>query len=137
MKAIALFFTALLAISLVQASPSDGTSISGLVTDSEGGIISNARVVIHWDSAGSTVGLSDNVGIKQDLIVVTDSNGRFSADVPPGFYDLFVTRMAFTPVAAKVRVRKGASAFRAKMFADPLVSEELGDRITAAPSSKR
>jgi hypothetical protein len=42
---------------------------SGQVTDSEGAVIANARVLVHWDPSGSTVGLSDNIGIKQDVTV--------------------------------------------------------------------
>src|SRR5438876_5484656 len=34
--------------------------IAGRVVDSEGAVIANARVLVHWDSSGSTVGLTDN-----------------------------------------------------------------------------
>jgi hypothetical protein len=64
-------------------------------------------VIVHWDSSGSTVGLRDNIGIKQDVIVVTDASGQYSANVPAGFYDVFVSAMAFTPIAAKVIVKEG------------------------------
>jgi hypothetical protein len=47
------------------------SSIGGQVTDSEGAVIANARLLVHWDSSGSTVGLRVNVGIKHDVIVVT------------------------------------------------------------------
>jgi hypothetical protein len=46
--------------------------------------------------------------------------------VPSGFYDLFVTAQAFTPVAAKVRVKINAPAnFDVRLRADPKVSKEL------------
>jgi hypothetical protein len=110
------------------------TSITGQITDSEGAALAQARVLIHWDSAGSTVGLSDNIGIRRDVIVRTDPNGNFSATVPPGFYDLFVSSMAFTPIAAKVRVKTGhSSTFNGKLFADPLVGKELDHKIYSAP----
>lgn len=110
------------------------TLINGQITDSEGAAISQARVVIHWDSAGSTVGLADNLGIRSDLVVMTDAAGNFSVTVPPGFYDLFVSSMAFTPMAAKIRVKEGHnSTFNGKLFADPLVSKELGHKIYPAP----
>jgi hypothetical protein len=32
-----------------------------------------------------TVGLEDNIGNKQDVIVVTDASGNYSAMVPTGF----------------------------------------------------
>jgi hypothetical protein len=94
-----------LCVSLVAAGqPQSG--ITGEIVDAEGAAIANARVLVHWDSAGSTVGLSDNVGIQHDVIVTTDSNRRYLAEVPAGFYDVFVSAMAFTPTAAKVRVKK-------------------------------
>jgi hypothetical protein len=83
-------------------------------------------VLVHWDSSGSTVGLKDNIGIKQDVAVVTDANGHYSADVPPGFYDVFVSARAFTPTAAKVRVKEGhATTLSRKLKVDPFVSKEL------------
>jgi hypothetical protein len=59
---------------------------------------------------------------------MTDKKGAFSVIVPSGFYDLFVSKPAFTPVAAKVHVQPGKqSPFDAKLVADPLISKELGD----------
>ena len=97
----------MLCVSLVAASQTK-SGIDGEIADSEGAVIANARVLLHWDSAGSTVGLSDNIGIPHDVIVMTDHNGRYLAEVPAGFYDVFVSAMAFTPTAAKVRVKKGS-----------------------------
>ena len=67
------------------------SAITGQITDSEGAVIANARLLVHWDSSGSAVGLSDNSGIKQDVIAVTDASGHYSANVPAGFYDVFVS----------------------------------------------
>jgi hypothetical protein len=105
-------------------------SISGKVTDSEGAVIAKVRVLIHWDSSGSAVGLTDNLGTKQDVIVVTDASGQYSANLPPGFYDVFVSATAFTPIATKVRVKEGKpSIFSPKLNVDPLVSKELAHEI--------
>jgi hypothetical protein len=42
--------------------------------------------------------------------------------------------MAFTPTAAKVRLKQGErTTFSAKLRADPLVTKELGDEFYAAP----
>jgi hypothetical protein len=87
-------------------------------------------VLVHWDSSGSAVGLTDNVGVRQDVTVVTDKSGRYSLSVPPGFYDVFVSAAAFTPTATKVRVKEGRPAdFNPKLNADALVTKELGDEI--------
>jgi len=66
--------------------------------------------------------------------VVTDASGRYSRNVPPGFYDVFVSAMAFTPTATKLRVKDGQSSnFDAKLKVHPLASKELGHDIYAAP----
>ena len=101
------------------------SGITGKIVDSEGAAIANARVLVHWDSAGSTVGLSDNIGIQHDVIVTTDTNGRYLAEVPAGFYDVFVSAIAFTPTASKVRVKKGRITYSSTLRPDPLVSREL------------
>jgi hypothetical protein len=50
-------------------------------------------------------------------------------ECPAGFYDLFVSAMAFTPTAAKVRVKQGQRmTFNANLRVDPLVSKELVHR---------
>jgi hypothetical protein len=109
------------------------SAISGRVVDSEGAAIANARVLIHWDPSGSAVGLIDNIGIPRDVIVATDSNGDYLANVPPGFYDVFVSVMAFTPTAAKVRVKQGQlTTFSPMLRADALVMKELGHEISPA-----
>jgi hypothetical protein len=117
---------ALVFLCLVGLSADPQSAITGQITDSEGAVLSNTRVLVHWDSSGSAVGLIDNISTKQDVIVVTDASGRYSANVPPGFYDVFVSRMAFTPVATKVRVKQGQpTTFSTKLKVDPLVSKEL------------
>jgi len=124
LRSIAALWLAFICFSLLTAAQQ--SEISGQITDSEGAALANARVLVHWDSSGSTVGLRDNIGIKQDLAVLTDSNGHYSAVVPPGFYDVFVSAMAFTPTAAKVRVKEGhATTLSRKLKVEPLVSKEL------------
>jgi len=112
------------------ASAAPRPAITGQITDSEGAVIANARVFVHWDPSGSAVGLRDNIGIKKDVMVLTDASGRYSANVPPGFYDVFVSAMAFTPTATKVRVKEEQpGTFSPKLKVDPLVTKELGHEI--------
>ena len=104
------------------------SAITGQVQDSEGAAIAKARILVHWDSSGSAVGLTDNIGLAQDVTTLSDANGHFSVAVPPGFYDLFVTAQAFTPAAVKVRVKSNASAeFDVRLHADPKITKELAD----------
>lgn len=112
-------------VSLIAAGQTQ-SGITGEIVDSEGAAVRNARVLLHWDSAGSTVGLSDNIGTPHDVIVMTDSKGEYSAEVPAGFYDVFVSKMAFTPTASKVRVKKDRRiTYNSTLKPDPLVSREL------------
>jgi hypothetical protein len=121
-----------LCISSISARPQ--SEIVGQVTDSEGAVLAKARVLLHWDPSGSTVGLMDNIGTKQDVTALTDANGNYSFTVPPGFYDVFVSAMSFTPASAKIRVKQGHRAtFNTKLRVDPLVSKELGHEISAGP----
>src|SRR5262249_61777250 len=62
----------------------------------------------YWDEAGSNY-LNDYTGIKADITLRTDSNGKFSPELPPGFYDIFVTATAFTPRCDKIRVQSDYS----------------------------
>lgn len=108
--------------------------LHGRVTDQLGAVISGARILVHWDPAGSQVGLTDNVGIKEDASTVTDSTGQFSLPLPPGFYDVFVSSMAFDPKCTKVRVTtKTPANIRLALKASAVVSKELGHRIMASP----
>jgi hypothetical protein len=103
--------------------------LKGSVKDELGAVISNAHVVIHCDSSGHGVGLDTKACMKDDLIVTSDSQGEFSATFPPGFYDVFVSAVAFSPACRKVRLKQGRDAtvdFTLKP--DPLVTEELGTR---------
>lgn len=114
-----------LAAAFATAAPSD-TQLTGAVTDTLGGAISGAMILIHWDPAGSQVGLESNVGIKQDTMLTTDTRGNFSVQLPPGFYDLFVSATAFTPASRKIRLkgeRRSDSRFRLAL--DPKVTSEL------------
>jgi hypothetical protein len=103
------------------------SAITGQITDSEGAVIANARLLVHWDASSNAVSPRNDIGIKQDLIVVTDASGHYSANVPTGFYDVFVSAPGFTPIAAKVIVKQGQKAvLNAKLYVDPLVSKEIG-----------
>ena len=109
------------------------TRLNGVVTDSEGAAISGAHILIHWDPSGSTVGLTTNVGIKQDLVVVTDASGRFSAELPPGFYDVFASAMAFSPDCKKIRTKNGEVAtYNVRLLFSPLSTKELGSTLLPA-----
>ncbi len=109
---------------LLSAFTSKAATLSGTVRDSEGAVIAKAHIVIHWDQAGSNY-LGDNLGIKEDIIVSTDSDGKFSLELPPGFYDVFITATAFTPRCEKIRLKEKPKTFDVKLKVSPVASKEL------------
>jgi hypothetical protein len=87
-------------------------------------------VLIHSDSAGTTVGPTTNIGIKEDLVIRAKADGSFNVDLPPGFYDVFVAAMAFSPTCRKIRINQGQNLEVAlHLNADPLYTAEMGDRF--------
>jgi hypothetical protein len=99
--------------------------LTGTVRDSEGAAISKAHAIIHWDPSGSNY-LPDNFGIKQDISVETGSDGRFEVELPPGFYDVFVTATSFTPQCEKIRIKAMApKSLEMRLKVSPVTSKEL------------
>jgi hypothetical protein len=129
---------ALVVLSLIVPTIALGdTRFKGTVTDASDTPISAAMVLIHWDSAGSTVGLTTNVGIKEDLVVRTNGDGTFKVDLPPGFYDVFVAAMAFSPRCRKIRIKRGEGlAVTLRMNADPLYMAEMANRVKSIPPKR-
>jgi hypothetical protein len=108
-------------------------SLRGTVRDSSGGVIPDAAIFVRWDSSGSTVGLYSNVGIKEDLVVRTGQDGGYAVNLPSGFYDVFISSPAFSPLCRKIRIKDRVVTFDARLPADPLVVDELGTRVEARP----
>lgn len=122
--------TILLALALcLSAGAQSKTELSLTVLDQPGAVISNAQVRVHWDPSGSNIGLKDNIGVPQDIVLQTDKTGHAKIELPPGFYDVFVAAPAFTPQAFKVRVKSERQGVLFKLKADPLVTAELGDKF--------
>ena len=110
-------------------------TLTGMVTDSVGAAIADAQVMIHWDPSGSQTHLIDNIGLKRPIGLRTDARGGFAVQIPPGFYDVFVSKPAFTPECRKLRIKKGIlpESFRVTLRVDALVVGELGERIVSVP----
>jgi uncharacterized membrane protein len=115
----------------------DQTRLKSIVTDSSGAAIASAIVLIHWDPAGSTVGLASNVGIKEDRVVRTKEDGTFELDLPPGFYDIFATATAFSPTCRKVRMKGSETQeIKLRLNLDPLYTAEMGNRVETTPPKR-
>jgi Carboxypeptidase regulatory-like domain len=114
---------------LASADTAGKVKLSGRVTDSHGVMISGANLIVHWDPSGSDTGLGSNVGLREDLSVRVDKSGVYSVEVPPGFYDVFVSSPAFEPFCRKVRLRPGESqTLNPKLAVSLLVTKELADK---------
>jgi hypothetical protein len=118
-------FTRLSFLFLLSALATSAATLSGTVRDRSGAVIASAHIVVHWDASGSNY-LKDNIGVKQDVTLTTDSNGHFSIDLPPGFYDIFVSATAFSPSCEKVRIkREETKNLDARLKLSPVTSKEL------------
>ncbi len=132
--AIKAAIVALIACIFVPAQGWSQTHLSGTVRDSEGAVISGARIFIHWDRSGSDVGLTTNVGIKQDLTLTTDANGSFSAELPSGLFTMFWSRPPPSRrIVGRFDLTPGQTAtFNAKLSVSLIVVKELpGPRVSA------
>jgi hypothetical protein len=110
---------------LFGVSSATAATLSGTVRDSQGAVIAKAHVVIHWDPSGANY-LKDNIGTKQDITATTDSKGEFVVDLPPGFYDVFVTSISFSPHCEKIRLKGNEiKKYEAKLKVSPVTSKEL------------
>jgi hypothetical protein len=131
-KAVAIGFFAILPPWIAVFAQPHNSSLEGDVTDTQGAAIAHAHILLHWDPSGSKVGLSTNVGIEHDIEIETDKDGKFRADLPAGFYDVFTAAEAFSPHAEKVRLKPDSRVqVHARLPVDPLVVKELGDSVFA------
>ena len=97
------------------------------ITDPIGAVIARAFVEIRSDS------LERENPQAFHLEVRTDSNGEARASLPAGFYDVFAASTGFAPTAKKMQVRDGIPvALRLVLQVDELMTDEYGDRISAA-----
>ena len=100
-------------------------TLRGAIVDSEGAVIGMAHIVIHEDGSGRDT--SQNAG---DVTRQSDEGGRFSVQLAPGFYDVCIMALGFTPDCRKVRLRpQGTIDISVRLTIDPQVVDELGDRL--------
>jgi hypothetical protein len=51
--------------------------------------------------------LKSTAGLNHDINFRTDHGGRYSVNLPPGFYDVFISFDGFEPACQKVLVSAG------------------------------
>ncbi len=100
--------------------------LQGTVSDADGNVLTNAQLIVHWDSIGANSGLTTNVGIAEDRFLKTDTHGAYYAEIPPGFYDVLITAPGFDPSCSKLRLKPGGSqTLTAKLQMDVAVKAEM------------
>ena len=98
------FLAIVLSASQTGARPETGT-LHGVVCDPAGAILAGAVVLIQdWESTGGN--LNHPVPLMKPL-VYTDSEGRFSVELAPDVYDVFVSFPVFSPSAVQVKIEAG------------------------------
>ena len=93
-----LFVMLLMYVSTIATEPTFGT-LQGHVSVPHGGSAIETQVrVVQWyfvDGAPR---------ITCDRVTYTDDSGNFSLQVPPGVYDVFVSRVDSEPIAKKLKI---------------------------------
>ena len=91
----------------LQAFSGDASgSITGTVKDSNEAALDQAVIVIqHWTIEKRRGGSPDSA-----ISIRPDSQGRFSATVTPGIYDVFVSCPFCSPQAKQIELKSGAKA---------------------------
>jgi hypothetical protein len=94
------------------------------VTDQLGAVIGKAFLLLHADA------LERENPKPFSMELRTSSEGEAKAELPSGFYDLFVASTGFAPHCEKLRVRDGKPVtVKIILKLDKLMSDEYGDRF--------
>jgi hypothetical protein len=127
------FVGALASASTANASTSNALQLH--VLDDLGASIGNAFVFVRQD--GATWGLDSTYVRLSDQTKTTDHLGYAAIDLPPGFYDVCAFSTGFTARCAKVLIKQAPVKLDLRLQVDPIVANELGDRIPTGPAAKR
>jgi hypothetical protein len=104
----------LITTSIVAASPQG--KLRGTIKDQQGAAIARAFVLVHPDQINKR---------KNDRVLQTNSYGEYSIGLPPGFYDVFVSEVGFSPSCRKVWIRTGQTAvYDTMLVLDPVEIHE-------------
>jgi hypothetical protein len=85
------------------AGPLAAATVTITVVNSQGSVLPNAYVVVHWDPVSPSE--SKSTPERQNSTAATDSYGRISLELGEGVYDVFVTAAGFSPHCDKIMVK--------------------------------
>jgi hypothetical protein len=111
-------FVVLFSCSLNAAS----VNLAATVIDSEGASVGKAHIIIRPDASGRR-----DARTRSDIVLQTDTHGRFGVQLSTGFYDVCVMADAFTPYCQKIFVNNRPLNPKIQLKADPEVMKRLGD----------
>ena len=115
-----LILAALLTSAMAQTAASSKRVgiLNGVITDSTGASVADVLIRLeHW----GTDELHDPK-LLNELVVRTDGDGKYTIELDPGLYDLFISTLMFSPVAKKIRIEAGkTSVFSPKLRLDRLI----------------
>jgi hypothetical protein len=101
---------------LLFATPSNKATLLGFVIDPQGGAIPNAYLAAHCDPMVSPDPANNLPCIKQDVTATADDTGRFSLELEPGLYDIFVAAPGFFPHCEKIKLKdKESKSYQVKL----------------------
>ncbi len=90
---------------VLPGAPAPVSTVRGVVLDAMEAPLPGAVVFVHhWKLKGHSLNDPQSV---MEPVVRTDSQGRFSVQLPPGTYEVFVAYPTFAPYAKRVRVESG------------------------------
>jgi hypothetical protein len=123
-----LLLTASLFWTIAACAQSTGpTEFSGRVTDPMGASIGNAIIDIHWNMPRAT---GPSQPHKIDTSTTTDKSGTFLIVLPPGFYDVCVHAIGFSPTCETVAIGKEqVVVYKTALKPSSLITTEYGDRF--------
>ncbi|HXZ31408.1 MAG TPA: carboxypeptidase-like regulatory domain-containing protein [Terriglobales bacterium] len=105
--------------------------LAGNVRDSEGAAIRDAHVSIYWNHARAGDFSTPEVF---EFAVKTDAKGEYSMELIPGFYDVCVHAMAFSPTCQTVAITTGQTAkYEPRLNANALIVREIGEELIPNP----
>ena len=112
------------------AAPGD---LRGAIVDELGAEMWTSHVVIRDDLAGNTSGAKSAI-----RMLTTLDDGKFTARLDPGFYDVCVMSDAFQAVCKKVKIVDGKPTdVRFILKTDPDVFRAIGDPVGIIPDRRR
>jgi hypothetical protein len=79
-------------------------TLRGVVRDASGAALGGATILVqHWEFNENRKHFVPVV----EPVAYSDFQGRFSINLPPGKYDVFVSSLAFSPLAKKIKIEPG------------------------------